>query len=79
MFRTIIILLGTLIALPIAAFYSDQPLTPEHSLALQILIRLMIGIAVTCFIVSELTQNYSQVDKLWSIMPLVYVWVGAGQ
>jgi steroid 5-alpha reductase family enzyme len=28
--------------------------------------------AVVCFLVSELTGNYSQVDKLWSLMPVVY-------
>jgi Protein of unknown function (DUF1295) len=25
--------------------------------------------------VSEITQNYSQVDKLWSIVPAVYAWI----
>ncbi len=25
-----------------------------------------------CFLVSEITCNYSQVDKLWSLMPIVY-------
>lgn len=32
----------------------------------------MISVASLCFIISEITQNYSQVDKLWSIMPIVY-------
>ena len=32
-----------------------------------------------CFIVGELTSNYSQMDKLWSILPVVYVWVIAGR
>jgi steroid 5-alpha reductase family enzyme len=31
--------------------------------------------AVVCFLVSELTGNYSQVDKLWSLMPVVYSFV----
>ncbi|MCU0455314.1 MAG: DUF1295 domain-containing protein [Bacteroidales bacterium] len=30
---------------------------------------------LTCFIVSELTGNYSQVDKLWSLLPVAYGWV----
>lgn len=25
-----------------------------------------------CFLTSEITRNYSQVDKLWSLMPVVY-------
>ena len=28
-----------------------------------------------CFIVGELSRNNSQMDKLWSILPAVYVWV----
>lgn len=35
-------------------------------------ITIMIITAAVCFIVSELTRNYSQVDKLWSLMPIVY-------
>ena len=27
------------------------------------------------FIVGEITKNNSQVDKLWSLIPLVYVWI----
>lgn len=27
-----------------------------------------------CFIVGELTKNNSQMDKLWSILPIVYMW-----
>jgi len=33
---------------------------------------IMISAALLCFIVSEITRNYSQVDKLWSIMPVIY-------
>ena len=28
-----------------------------------------------CFIVGEITRNNSQMDKLWSILPIAYVWV----
>ncbi len=28
-----------------------------------------------CFIVGELTGNNSQMDKLWSILPIVYAWI----
>ena len=36
---------------------------------------LMTAVAILCFIVSEITRNYSQVDKLWSLMPIVYSWI----
>ncbi len=79
MIRTILFLLATLIALPFVAFYYDQPLAPEHWVALGSLVKIMLGVALTCFVVSELTGNCSQVDKLWSIVPMVYVWYVATQ
>jgi steroid 5-alpha reductase family enzyme len=33
---------------------------------------IMLSAAIICFIVSEITRNYSQVDKLWSLMPIIY-------
>ncbi|MEZ5011728.1 MAG: hypothetical protein R2744_09090 [Bacteroidales bacterium] len=39
------------------------------------LIIVMLATALLCFLVSEITRNYSQVDKLWSLMPLVYSWM----
>lgn len=32
-----------------------------------------------CFIVGEITGNNSQMDKLWSILPPVYVWIVAAK
>lgn len=34
--------------------------------------------ALFCFIVGEITRNNSQMDKLWSILPIAYVWIIAG-
>jgi steroid 5-alpha reductase family enzyme len=77
MIRTIVFLLATLIALPIVAVNYDQALEPEIVATLTKLVKIMLGVALTCFAVSEITRNYSQVDKLWSIIPVVYVWVVA--
>ncbi len=79
MLRTILLLIATLLALPFIAFYYDQPLAPEHWEVLNTLFKIMLGVALTCFVVSELTSNYSQVDKLWSVIPVVYVWVVASE
>jgi steroid 5-alpha reductase family enzyme len=38
-------------------------------------ITLMLVIAAVCFLVSEITRNYSQVDKLWSLLPIAYGWI----
>lgn len=31
--------------------------------------------ALYCFVVGEITRNNSQMDKLWSILPIAYTWV----
>jgi Protein of unknown function (DUF1295) len=79
MLRTIILLILTLIALPIIAFKYDSPLNEAQWAALQSSFYLMLGVALTCFVVSELTKNYSQVDKIWSIVPMAYAWFFAQQ
>ncbi|MFZ2286837.1 MAG: DUF1295 domain-containing protein [Bacteroidales bacterium] len=38
-------------------------------------IGLMTVVVLVCFIVSEITRNYSQVDKLWSLVPVAYGWI----
>lgn len=79
MLRTILVLIATLIALPVVAFYYDQPLNPEQWNAVKTLFQAMLIIALLCFAVSEITRNYSQVDKLWSLLPIGYAWYVATQ
>ncbi len=74
MLRTIIILLVTLLLIPLSAIYFDKPLNTEQSAVLSNLLTIYLAVALSCFVVGELTQNVSQVDKLWSIIPIVYVW-----
>lgn len=31
--------------------------------------------ALYCFVVGEITRNTSQMDKLWSLLPIAYVWI----
>jgi len=33
------------------------------------------AVIILCFVVSEITRNYSQVDKLWSLIPIAYAWI----
>lgn len=37
------------------------------------------GSVLFCFVVGELTHNNSQMDKLWSLLPIVYTWVIAAR
>lgn len=74
MIKTIIVLILTLIVVPIAAFYFGEPLTDMQTQILWNSVYICIGVAMTCFILSELTRNNSQVDKIWSVVPIVYAW-----
>lgn len=76
-FRTASLLLITLMLVPVYAYYYGKPLGPIESAALNTLIRICLGAILYCFVISELTKNYSQVDKLWSLLPIIYVWVVA--
>lgn len=74
MLKTILLLIFALIVLPTVVYFYDAPLDDVQKDMMFSMIYLMSGVAFTCFIVSELTRNCSQVDKLWSIMPIVYTW-----
>lgn len=64
----------SLISLPIAAYFLGEPPNPlQWSLLTRSLSILGVAIAYS-FIVGQLSGNYSQVDKLWSLLPVVYVW-----
>ncbi|HMQ46059.1 MAG TPA: DUF1295 domain-containing protein [Saprospiraceae bacterium] len=77
MLRTILFLIFTLILVPIFAFYLAEPLSELQQQVLRQLGLIYLGTALTCFLISEWSKNYSQVDKIWSLIPLVYVWLVA--
>lgn len=77
MLKTIFILIVTIIVVPFVAIQFDQPLSAIQIQMIQHSGLLMLGVALTCFVVSELTNNCSQVDKLWSITPILYTWLFA--
>ena len=64
-----LLLTGTL-SLPWLAGYDE----PFRELVVT-WITVLLAVIVICFLVSEMTRNYSQVDKLWSLLPPVYSWV----
>ncbi|HRI01528.1 MAG TPA: DUF1295 domain-containing protein [Saprospiraceae bacterium] len=72
---TAILLVITLI---VAIYFSLQYGTSLNDLELHGLKVLVIICAISslyCFLIGEWTANNSQVDKLWSILPPVYVWL----
>ncbi len=77
MWKTALALLVTIIVIPILAFTMDEPLTDvQHGILIKLLI-VYLAAALLCFVVSSISGNYSQVDKLWSLMPIAYVWMVA--
>ncbi len=79
MWKTALALLVTIVVIPFIAFRFDDPLTPFQHATLTRLAVIYLAAALLCFLVSTLTSNHSQVDKLWSLMPLVYTWIVAAE
>ena len=73
-------LVGTLIALsviacPLLYIFVGPALDPAQVETLRILGIICGCSALYCFVVGELTGNNSQMDKLWSLLPIAYTWV----
>ena len=67
----------TLLMVPIVSFLFGTALGPVEMAALQQLLWILAGAWLGCFVLGELTGNVSQVDKVWSILPVVYTWTVA--
>jgi len=74
MLGTATILIFTIIIVPFLSFYYGTPLSELQTQLLYESATIAFGFAMYCFIVGELTKNNSQVDKLWSVVPIVYAW-----
>jgi steroid 5-alpha reductase family enzyme len=59
---------------PVIAFQFGQELSPLQLTLLKTSGAMAAGVALLCFLTSRLTGNCSQVDKLWSVMPIIYAW-----
>lgn len=72
--KTVNFLIGTVIILPVLAYFLG---TPPNEIQLEIIKKtawIVLAVIAYTFIVGQLTGNNSQVDKLWSIVPMVYTW-----
>jgi len=79
MLRTAVLLVLALVVLPVVALRQDVPLESLQWAMLREGIVLALAFAAYAFIASELTRNYSQVDRLWSIVPAVFSWYFAAR
>ena len=75
MLGTILLLIFTVVVVPITSFYFGTPLTDlQNDILFNHLLYIVAAVISYCFVVGELSKNNSQVDKLWSIVPIIYVW-----
>jgi steroid 5-alpha reductase family enzyme len=75
--QTASLLIITLLVIPIFTYFFGTPLGEIEQQALNSVIVIAACAALYCFVVGELTGNVSQVDKLWSLLPLAYSWTVA--
>ncbi len=75
--KTILTLLAAIIIIPFGALLLDNSITDSQLHILKVVALTYVGTALLSFGISEVSKNYSQVDKLWSIIPLVYIWIMA--
>lgn len=74
MLITILLLILTLIVVPLVTFYFGMPLTATQTGILYFMGNAVAVVIAYCFVIGEVSRNNSQVDKLWSIVPIYYVW-----
>ena len=77
-------LIGTLIgisviACPLLYIFIGPSLDASQLETLKILGIIALCSGLFCFVVGELTSNNSQMDKLWSLLPIVYTWIIAAE
>lgn len=69
------LLVLSIIVCPILYFTLGPTLDHTQLETLKVLGIIAAGSAAFCFIVGEATGNNSQMDKLWSLLPIAYTWV----
>lgn len=62
----------------VLGFIKGINLTPLQLKTLKVVSIICLSSALYCFLVGEISRNNSQMDKLWSILPIAYIWVIAG-
>ena len=67
------------IGLSVCGFIFTKPITETQFDTLVILAIICGCSALYCFVVGQISGNNSQMDKLWSLLPIAYAWVIAGK
>ena len=75
MWKTVTLLIFTLLVVPVMTVYMDVAPDDTQWALLKSTYTVCLVFIGLVFIVSAITGNYRQVDKLWSILPVVYAWM----
>ena len=75
MWKKALLLIISVVLIPALAVYLEPPLTDQMHTIFMALLKVYIVATLLCFMVSTIAKNYSQVDKLWSVMPIIYAWI----
>lgn len=79
MLKSALLYIATLVVIGLLAFKTNLPITEAQKVLFCTVTKVMLVIAALCFIVGELSRNFSQVDKLWSLVPVLYAWIATVQ
>lgn len=71
----VVVSVALIIAAIVFGFVKGIVLSPTQEKTLLILGIICGASALYCFIAGELSRNNSQMDKLWSVLPIAYVWI----
>ena len=76
-----VVIVGLIVvALSVLGFIFNPISLNQNQLDTLLILGIICGSSVLyCFIVGELSRNNSQMDKLWSLLPIAYVWVIAAK
>jgi steroid 5-alpha reductase family enzyme len=75
MIKSVIFFVMVLFAVIVTSFFVHPfALSAQQLHMLQVSGCVMLGVSLFCFVLAEATRNYSQVDKIWSIIPVLYMW-----
>lgn len=72
---TVVTVLIVLALVVMCIIFGNFSLTDNQFETMNILLIVCLCSIAYCFIVGEITQNFSQMDKLWSILPIAYAWI----
>lgn len=75
MIGTVVTVIVVLALLALGIVFGRTALSEQQLATLKILLIVCGCSIVYCFTVGEIAQNFSQMDKLWSLLPIAYTWI----